>query len=614
MTSRIETFTEIMSVRQLAREAGILGFLDRPTAGDRCRDETMRLVGWTLGTETNRAIGVELRANGSFLEHLPLGQRRPDLAATFPDREDAGRAGFIATISPPGVSPLDLTVDAVLEDGHRVQLATVRARRRFGEQTGTSGATLVSVILTVDESAAPLDRARDSVLAQTYPRFELVVVNSSGSAEVGEAVNRHPGVTAVESRPGAAAGRNAGLRVSRGSAVVFLDASERLLPDAIETGLLELAAQPEAAFVSGTCVVTRPYHQDPEYPQQPLITNDSYAVLLGRNYVLSPVAAIFRRAALEAAGGFDEDLAAFDDYDLYLRLAREFQVGCHSAVVAETAATDPVMRVPDDAPAALEQVLDRQREHVAGEPQLERAWRVGKQVWADRYGLSFGDEVESPNRPVGEIGFGDLRRLTPLSTNFGFDRGMPVDRYYIESFLATHSDDIQGRVLEVQENDYTLRFGGGRVEVSDVLSVLPDNPKATIVGDLSDADSIPDASFDCVIVTQVLHLIYDPRQAVETLHRILKPEGVALVTVPGISQLEWSESWQWSFTILSAERMFDEVFGRPNVRTRAYGNVLAATSFLWGIAGEELGRDELDYFDPSYPVTIAVRAVRRDFG
>ncbi len=149
---------------------------------------------------------------------------------------------------------------------------------------------------------------------------------------------------------------------------------------------------------------------------------------------------------------------------------------------------------------------------------------------------------------------------------------------------------------------------------SDVLSLLPDNPKASIVGDLATGETIPGAAFDCAIVTQVLHLIHDPREAVQTIQRILKPGGVALVTVPGISQVEWSESWHWSFTLLSARQMFSEVFGEANVRARAYGNVLAATSFLWGIAVEELDPAELDFPDPNYPVTVAVRAVKGDAG
>ncbi len=506
------------------------------------------------------------------------------------------------------MAALTLVIDAVLEDDRRVPLAEVQARRRFVENDSPGPAALVSAVVTVSGPDTPVDRAVKSILAQTYPNFEVLVVVPGGKSPGAELAHRYPGIAVVEGGPGAAASRNAGLRQSKGSMVVFLDVSERLAPNAFELGLDELAAQSDCAFVSGKCTVTRPYHTDPEYPQQPLITNDNYAYLLGRNYILSPAAAIFRRAALEAVGGFDETLEMLDDYDLYLRVARDFRIGTHSNVVAESPAPDSLRTAPEQAVRVLADVLGRQQNHVSSDPDLRRKFQLGKQAWGDRYGLSLGERSRIP--ASGSVDFGSLRRLAPLSTNFGYDRGTPVDRRYIETFLADHAEDVRGRVLEVQENDYTTRFGGERLETSEVLSLLPDNPKATIVGDLSHGDTIPTASLDCAIVTQVLHLIHDPRNAVRTLHRILRPDGVALVTVPGISQLEWSESWHWSFTVLSAKQMFDDVFGRHNVQVRAYGNVLAATAFLWGIAAGELEQAELDYFDPNYPVTVAVRAVR----
>src|SRR5437867_552274 len=120
---------------------------------------------------------------------------------------------------------------------------------------------------------------------------------------------------------------------------------------------------------------------------------------------------------------------------------------------------------------------------------------------------------------VGRVRFGDLRRCTPISRDFGFDRGLPVDRYFIERFLARHAQDIRGRVLEIGDNTYTRRFGGDRVVVSDVLHVSEGNPLATFVGDLTMADHIPSEAFDCIIVTQTLQLIYDVPAALATLCR-----------------------------------------------------------------------------------------------
>jgi SAM-dependent methyltransferase len=215
--------------------------------------------------------------------------------------------------------------------------------------------------------------------------------------------------------------------------------------------------------------------------------------------------------------------------------------------------------------------------------------------------------------PVGIVNFGSLRRLTPISREFGYDRGLPVDRYYIENFLTRQAQDVQGRVLEIGDATYTVRFGGDRVTKSDVLHVVEGNPKATIVGDLTQADNIPSEAFDCVILTQTLHLLYDMRTALANLYRILKPRGVLLVTVPGISQVvkcDWGSDWCWSLTVQSARTLFEEFFPKNNVEVETHGNVLAAIAFLQGLAVEELTKEELDYQDDEYQVLIHVRAVK----
>ena len=168
-------------------------------------------------------------------------------------------------------------------------------------------------------------------------------------------------------------------------------------------------------------------------------------------------------------------------------------------------------------------------------------------------------------------------------------------------------------MLEVGDDSYTRGFGGSAVTTADVLHVKEGNPAATIVGDLADGSSIPSETFDCLVLTQTLHLVYDLRAAVATLHRILRPGGVALVTVPGISQIsgdEWAESWYWSLTTLSARKLFEERFSPDKVAIEAHGNALTATAFLQGLAAEELRPEELDCHDPRYQMLITVRAVR----
>ena len=217
--------------------------------------------------------------------------------------------------------------------------------------------------------------------------------------------------------------------------------------------------------------------------------------------------------------------------------------------------------------------------------------------------------------PVGWVRFGSLRRLRPIGEDWGSTRGLPIDRYYIETFLAQHADDIRGRVLEMKDRSYTLRFGGARVTQSDVLHKVPGNPDATLVGDLSGVPPIlPTGAFDAMICTQTLQFIYDIRTAVATLYQGLKPGGVLLATVPSITQISRydMEHWgdYWRFTTLSARLLFTEQCPGAHIQVEAYGNVLVALASLHGIASNELRPRELNTFDPDYEFLVTVRVVK----
>lgn len=211
----------------------------------------------------------------------------------------------------------------------------------------------------------------------------------------------------------------------------------------------------------------------------------------------------------------------------------------------------------------------------------------------------------------------DPKCPAPTSRVFGLDRGHPIDRYYIERFLETQAADIRGRVLEIGEDTYTRRFGGSRVRRRDVLHLWPE-PQATIVADLTAADAIPDATFDCFIMTQTLPFIFDVRAALRHARRILKPGGVLLLTVPGISQVSRydAERWgdYWRFTPQAVQRLLEEHFSAEAVRITTYGNVRVAAALLDGLAQEDLEPGVLDPVDPDYPVLMTARAVRTERG
>lgn len=209
--------------------------------------------------------------------------------------------------------------------------------------------------------------------------------------------------------------------------------------------------------------------------------------------------------------------------------------------------------------------------------------------------------------------FGALGRPHPISRVWGLDRGRPVDRYYIERFLDANSAHIRGRVLEFGSDAYARRFGPPDITV-DVWNVISGHPQTTIVGDLTRGAHVPAASFDCVICTQTLQLIYNTRAAILTLHRILKPAGTLLLTLPGTSQISrfdmdrWGDHWR--FTASGIGRLLEERFSPPRVKVEACGNLLATVAFLWGLAAEELSPSELEHRDPRYELLLTVVATR----
>ena len=248
-------------------------------------------------------------------------------------------------------------------------------------------------------------------------------------------------------------------------------------------------------------------------------------------------------------------------------------------------------------------------------------WRTGLRKTLRRWNLPFSRTLARrlarlyPGASLNSVRLGDLRCLQPVSREYGFDRGVPIDRHYIAQFLAANAARVQGRTLEVGGNEYTRQFGGARVTRSDILNVNAGVPHTTFVADLTDGAGVPDAAFDCVILTQTLHLIFDVPAAIRTLHRVLKPGGTLLLTVPGtISQIEngeWRAVWYWGFTKLSLERLFAGAFPDAQVEIAEYGNVLTSIAFLEGLVAEEFTADELGYRDELYPLLLGLRATKK---
>lgn len=540
---------------------------------------------------------------------------------------------------------------------------------------GEGGEPLVSAVMIFLNAERFIEEAIQSVFGQSYREWELILVDDgttdnstliakSYANKYSEKV-RYVEHAGHENR-GMSASRNLGLMHARGQYVAFLDADDVWLPDKLGQQVEILNSHPDAAMVYGATQywyswtgdaddARRDYVIHPDVKPDTLVSPPALVSALLRNQVAASTGCLARREIIQQVGGYEESFRGmFEDQVFHSKISLRASVfvssqcwyryrkhGASCCAVAERSGehrtqrltfldwlerysseqgiSDTVLRraIRRERWKSRHPVLSGLRDHLAYRARIakDRLKSIARSVlpapvycWARRRRYGADGRI-----PVGVVRFGDLRRLTPVSRVYGFDRGTPVDRYFIEAFLARNAGDIRGCVLEVGDDTYTRRFGGGRVTRSDVLHVSGENSRATIVADLTNADHIPSDTFDCIVLTQTLHLIYDVRAALRTLKRILRPGGVLLATFPGISQIdqgEWGPSWYWSFTALSARRFFEEVFPSTSLSVEAHGNVLAATAFLHGIAVEELQSNELDHNDPSYQVTIAVRATK----
>lgn len=210
------------------------------------------------------------------------------------------------------------------------------------------------------------------------------------------------------------------------------------------------------------------------------------------------------------------------------------------------------------------------------------------------------------------VRWGSLRRLEPVSARWGFDRGTPVDRYYLDRFFSSVAGVIRGRVLEVRDPAFTSRFGR-HVGSVDLVDIDPRNDQATIVADLAEERSLPSDSFDCAILPQTLQFVEDPAATIANLWQSLAPGGALIVTVPALSRMDpyalEADRWRWLPSGLR-QLMNQCCEGLDRVEVAAFGNLLTATAFLHGVAAEELRRSGLDPLDDAYVILSCAMATK----
>jgi glycosyltransferase involved in cell wall biosynthesis/SAM-dependent methyltransferase len=535
----------------------------------------------------------------------------------------------------------------------------------------------VSVIITTYNHAHYLPQSINSVLTQDYSNIEVIVVDDGSTDNTKEVVSQYPQVKYVHQiNQGLSAARNTGIDHSDGDYLVFLDADDWFLEGAFTTSVAVLEATPQAAFVYGKHMKVNEKNEiSLKVREDQYKADDHYRYLLHYNFIVMHATVFYRRWVFNEFR-YDTSLRACEDYDMYLKITRLYPVVYNNYLVAAYRKYSQSMsgNIPLMITTVLE-VMRRQKPLLRTEK--EKEWFAkGMRFWKGKYGGELFKQIvkypfsqfqpkrrkelfnffaghkrltiqyiflkpsfmtlkslikkKSPSfilslmksaglyknhKPaVGKIRRGDFNTTKPFSTKFGYDRGGPVDRYYIENFLEKNAPAIKGRVLEIADNEYTLRFGGSKVTQSDILHVEDTNEKATFIGDLSNAPHLPDNSFDCIVLTQTLQFIYHHHDALRTCFRILKPGGTLLLTVPGITHNDqgddWNYYWLWTYTKASLNRMLTETFPEERVQTEAFGNVLVATAFLYGVGLPEMKKQEMDAHDPHYQVIITAKATK----
>lgn len=207
------------------------------------------------------------------------------------------------------------------------------------------------------------------------------------------------------------------------------------------------------------------------------------------------------------------------------------------------------------------------------------------------------------------INWGDLRKFSPVSKSFGFDRGNPVDRYYVELFLQKNADLIRGNCLELLDSRYIKKFGSDKVTSCDILDIDTANKKATLIADLTSEKPLGERNYDCIICTQALYLMYDVKKALQNLCDALKVDGWLLITVPFLVKYSPEPLDCWRFTEYGLRRILEELALQKRIEfhVESYGNLITCVASLQGLAVEDLKEPEFAYKDDSYPLVICAK-------
>ena len=390
---------EVVNVTRTEPGPGLLrGFsIDLPKEGDRSSNHELGVAGWALGRET-RAVAVEFSIGDVVIQRFPLKLARLDVASSYPELSETEACGFVGRLSLIPSGEMSIGVEFVLRDQTRVPAAAMRVREP--PSTARDEGPLVSVVIPCFRQAHLLPEAIGSALRQSHRSIEVIVVDDGSPDNTEEVVRGFPGVRYVrQENRGLAEARNTGLSLAMGRYLIFLDADDRLLPEAMTSGLVHFAENPEYGFVAGHfrfigydgATIASPEARTPE--------SDFYVNLL-RDYSIGPPGAvIFRREVFDKVGPFDGSISPAADYDMVMKVAAKFPVCAHRQIVLEYRRHGANM---SGDPAAMLRTTMRAIRHQrsAGRASEEgrRAYAEGIRHWRDSWGEALVEKAGSDLR------------------------------------------------------------------------------------------------------------------------------------------------------------------------------------------------------------------------
>ena len=271
---------------------------------------------------------------------------------------------------------------------------------------------LVTIIIPCFNYGKYLPDAFESIRQQNYPNIEIIVVDDGSTDNTREIVEKDGKAKYIyQTNQGLSAARNTGIKNSKGEYIIFLDADDILLPDAINTNLRYIKKNEKLAFVSGTFEVN--FTENNEIIDKiSEVETDHYLQLLQGNYIGFPAVVLYRRWIFDEIV-FDLSLKSCQDYNLNLEIARKHPVFHHTKKVASYRIHNSNMS--SNIPAMLSEVLyilESQKKYFTKTSE-KKAYKRGKKNWKYYYCQELYQKLRAGKIPATDTALMILREHKP---------------------------------------------------------------------------------------------------------------------------------------------------------------------------------------------------------